>query len=198
MITNHLGTGNQPLCEKDRVVWSTGPLSLRLCLTQWRSRRLANEAMQWEKETTILLEEAGHTTCRQELPLFQLHSLCKTLSKSPKSIFLLVTPDGPVPTLCKSKTSRVNLQERWDSQLRSTFLGLLSIRWTATSCQVFWHENKINTYIHKNKENKTIPKYLFEATEIEGVSIIWALFALCLHSSAMKMKTVPAPEMLQE
>lgn len=73
---------------------------------------------------------------------------------------------------------------------------------TYSWCQSSSCFQQLNCYIMPGilgrVKNKIIPKYLFEAAKIEDISIIWALFALCLHSSAMKTKTVPAPEIWQE
>ena len=85
----------------------------------------------------------------------------KMLSKSLKPVFLQMTPNGAVPTLCKAKTSRANLQECRDLQLRSIILVL-------PADELLHHAR----YSGGGVKNKIIPKYLFEAAKTEGVSII--------------------------
>lgn len=138
-------------CHKSFVSWKSTALGKREgCVIKVTAASLrGGQKDQWgntgrKKERTTLLGEVGHTTCRQELPLSWLHSLCKMLSKSLKPVFPQVTPNRAVPTLYKAKPPRANLPECRDLTVEVT-RSCASSRWTAASCQVFWGECKIKS-----------------------------------------------------
>lgn len=179
MITNHLSPGNQLLWEKKRGC-VTKPIAVSQTLPHSvEVRRLVNAAMQEEKETT-------QPPFWGRWPAGRNSTVFVRCSANPWNQFFArwaltgqswtsAKPTHPGLTCQSSKTCSRGQSSCFQQMNGYIVPGILG--WV---------------------EDKTIPKYLFKAAKIEGVSNIWALFALLLHSLATKTKTVPAPEILQE